>query len=364
MIRSVKARSAQSPGSADAAAVPLRWVGPIRLAGPEAEGDIEAPLATFERPLWPSVARGARVTAEAGGIRVVILDDRMTRSILLEAPDAAAAASARDEAFRRRQELAAEVERAGRFVRLLDLHAQVAGALLFLRIECSTGDAAGHNMVTLAAERVLEWFAAERPDLAHVSVSGNYCADKKVSAVNGLLGRGKYAVAETVIPGNLCRSRLRAGPEAIAALNTKKNLVGSILAGGLRTANAHAANVLLAFYLATGQDGANVVEGSQAVTCAEARDGALRFSCTLPNLVVGTVGNGKDLPFARESLRRMGCLEPRPPGANARRLAAICAAAVLCGELSLLAALANPGELMRAHRALERRAPKRRGPDA
>ena len=37
-------------------------------------------------------------------------------------------------------------------------------------------------------------------------------------------------------------------------------------------------------------------------------------------------------------------------------LAAICAATVLCGELSLLAAQTNPGELMRAHLALERRA--------
>jgi hydroxymethylglutaryl-CoA reductase (NADPH) len=53
-------------------------------------------------------------------------------------------------------------------------------------------------------------------------------------------------------------------------------------------------------------------------------------------------------------LARLGCREAREPGANARRLALICAAAVLCGELSLLAALTNPGELMTAHRKLER----------
>jgi hydroxymethylglutaryl-CoA reductase (NADPH) len=38
-----------------------------------------------------------------------------------------------------------------------------------------------------------------------------------------------------------------------------------------------------------------------------------------------------------------------------RRLAVICAATVLCGELSLLAALTNPGELMAAHVRLERK---------
>ncbi|MFF2407482.1 hypothetical protein [Streptomyces sp. NPDC058092] len=102
----------------------------------------------------------------------------------------------------------------------------------------------------------------------------------------------------------------------------------------------------LGFYLATGQDAANIVEGSQGVTVAEDRDGDLYFSCTLPNLIVGTVGNGKGLDFVEENLTRLGCREAREPGENARRLAVIAAATVLCGELSLLAAQTNPGELM------------------
>jgi hypothetical protein len=113
--------------------------------------------------------------------------------------------------------------------------------------------------------------------------------------------------------------------------------------------------MLLAFYLATGQDAANIVEGSQGFTLAEARgEAGLYFSVTLPNLIVGTVGNGKGLPFVEENLRDLGCLEAREPGANARRLAILCAATVLCGELSLLAAQTNPGELMAAHLKLER----------
>jgi hydroxymethylglutaryl-CoA reductase (NADPH) len=35
----------------------------------------------------------------------------------------------------------------------------------------------------------------------------------------------------------------------------------------------------------------------------------------------------------------------------------LCAATVLCGELSLMAAQTNPGELMAAHLTLERGAP-------
>ncbi|MGB0733811.1 MAG: hydroxymethylglutaryl-CoA reductase, partial [Pontibacterium sp.] len=82
--------------------------------------------------------------------------------------------------------------------------------------------------------------------------------------------------------------------------------------------------------------------------------GDLYFSCTLPNLIVGSVGNGKGLDFVEDNLRALGCKEAREPGENARRLAAICAATVLCGELSLLSAQTNPGELMEAHIKLER----------
>jgi len=140
----------------------------------------------------------------------------------------------------------------------------------------------------------------------------------------------------------------------VVDLNIKKNLIGTMIAGGLRSANAHYANMLLAFYLATGQDVANIFEGSQGVVHAEVRDGDLYFSCTLPNLIMGTVGNGKGLDFVEDNLRQLGCKEAREPGENSRRLAAICAATVLCGELSLMAAQTNPGELMEAHIKLER----------
>ena len=338
----------------DAAHVPMKSVGPVRVSGPGVEAEVRVPLATYETPLWPSVARGAKVTAAAGGIRAVVLDERMARSILLEAPDAAGAAAAAARLADRGGDIAAAAQRGSRFAKFLGLHTQVCGPLLFVRVEISTGDAAGHNMATRAAQQVLDWMTAEFPALRPVSVSGNYCTDKKVSAVNGILGRGRSVVADVTIPGDLCRTSLRASPQAIADLNVKKNLVGSILAGGVRSANAHYANMLLAFYLATGQDAANIVEGSQGVTLAEARGDALYFSVSLPSLVVGTVGAGKDLPFVQDNLRALGCLEPREPGANARRLAVLAAATVLCGELSLMAALATPGELVRVHERMER----------
>lgn len=337
------------------AAIPMRSVGPMKLAGPEADGDVLVPLATFETPLWPSVERGARVTAQAGGIRAVVMDERMTRSVLVDAPGAAEARDLVRFVDAHRDELGAVAAGTSRFARLKDVHFEVVGHLAYLRFEFDVGDAAGHNMATRAADALLAWILEQRPECAYGSISGNYCCDKKASAVNGILGRGKYVVAEATIPRKLVERYLHTTSEKIAELNLRKNWVGTSLAGGLRSANAHFANMLLAFYLATGQDAANIVEGSQGFTLAEARaDGELYFSVTLPNLIVGTVGNGKGLPFVEENLRGLGCLEQREPGANARRLARICAATVLCGELSLLAAQTNPGELMAAHLKLER----------
>lgn len=336
------------------AAIPMQRVGPVRLSGPEVEGDVEIPLATYESPLWPSTHRGARVATQSGGLRVVIADERMTRSVLVTAPDAVAAVQLCEDLRQRHDVMATVVSETSRFARLKNTHTQVVGNLCYIRFELETGDAAGHNMVTAAADRLLEWLLAEFPTCQYESISGNYCTDKKASAVNGILGRGKYVIAECVVPAKYVSRYLKTTAADIVDLNYKKNWIGTNLAGGIRSANAHFANMLLAFYLATGQDAANIIEGSQGFTHAAIRGDDLYFSVTVPNIIVGTVGNGKDLPFVQENLRYLGCLEERPAGANARRLAAIAAAAVWCGELSLLAAQTNPGELMQAHMQWER----------
>jgi len=347
--------STQQDQDFDCASVPMRRVGPVSVKSREVSGEFELPLATYETPLWPSVSRGARVTTAGGGLSVVIADERMTRSVVVEAASAMEAVAARDFLSANRGALESVTQTTSRFARLKDVHTQIAGNLLYIRFAFDTGDAAGHNMATKAADALLTWILDQCPQLSYVSISGNYCCDKKPSAVNGILGRGKYAIAEMTISAELCRKLLKTTPEKVVALNIKKNLIGTLLAGGLRSANAHFANMLLGFYLATGQDAANIIEGSQGIVHAEVRDGGLYFSTTIPNLILGTAGNGKDLPFVQDNLRRLGCLEPREPGANARRLAIFAAAAVWCGEISLLAAQTNPGELMKAHETLERR---------
>lgn len=337
------------------ASIPMQTVGPLRIISTDIPDEqITIPLATFETPLWPSTHRGARVCTVAGGVQATVIDERMTRSLLLEADSAAKAYAAANRLKAQRENLQVLIRETSRFATLIDVHTQIVGSLLYLRLEYTTGDAAGHNMVTLASDRLMKHILETEKDLRYVSISGNFCSDKKTSAVNGILGRGKNVIAEITLSRALCKQYLRTTPEKIVDINLKKNLLGNIIAGGLRTANAHFANMLLGFYLATGQDAANIIEGSQGIVYAEMRGDDLYFSVTLPNVIIGAVGNGKDLPFVTENLKMMGCLEKREPGVNARRLAVIATATVLCGELSLLAAQTNPGELMRSHVKLER----------
>ena len=139
------------------AKIPQSWVGPVKIKGPVVDEELMVPLATFESPLWPSTNRGARVTQRSGGINTVITDDRMTRSILLQAPNAVVAANTLKEIQSSKIKLDEVVQSTSRYARLLDIHSQLVGNLMYIRVEVSSGDAAGHNMVTLAADRIVTW---------------------------------------------------------------------------------------------------------------------------------------------------------------------------------------------------------------
>lgn len=339
-------------------AIPTRWVGPVRIQGEAFDGieEVDFPLATYETPLWPSVGRGAKVSrlVEAG-INAVVHDERMTRSVLFRAKDAAGAQQAANVIVSRFDELDAKVREGSRFAQLLEIHPEIVGNLLYVRFAYRTGDASGHNMATAASDSLMGVILGWDLGLEYGSISANFCTDKKATGVNGVLGRGRSVTADILIPHEIVAKNLHTTAEKVAQLVVQKNYVGSTIAGALRSANAHFANMLLAFYLATGQDAANIVEGSQGFAYAEIREEGLYFSVSLPHLIVGTVGNGKHLDHVNEAMERMGLRDDSAePGATSRRLASLIAASVLCGELSLLAAQTNPGELMEAHVAFER----------
>jgi hydroxymethylglutaryl-CoA reductase (NADPH) len=73
-------------------------------------------------------------------------------------------------------------------------------------------------------------------------------------------------------------------------------------------------------------------------------EGSLYACCTLPNLIVGTVGGGTGLPSQRACLELLGLSGPN----HARALAEVAACLCLAGEISIAAAI-SADEFVQAH---------------
>jgi hydroxymethylglutaryl-CoA reductase (NADPH) len=338
--------------------VPTSWVGPLyfkamhELDHSTLDVSLSAPLATYETTLFHSVGRGAKLTRLTQTLETTLISDHMTRSVLFECEHALEAAKLSEYVKANLEVFQNEVvSKHSKYAKLKKIDTHIISNLLFIRFAYDTSNASGHNMSTFASDAIASELMLQFPTLKYISVSGNYCTDKKTSSVNAILGRGKHMVASMRISRELCETQLKTTPERIIDLNIKKNMIGSIIAGGVQSANAHFANMLLAFYIATGQNGANIVEGSQGITHAYLDQDDLIFTVTLPNVIVGTVGHGKDVSDASLALQTMGCDQED----GAKKMAHIAAALVLCGELSLMSALSNQHELTQAHLRLERK---------
>lgn len=333
--------------------VPLGVAGPLSLDGGHADGDYYLPLATTEGALVASVNRGCRAVSEAGGATACVTKDGMTRAPVFRVADVREAGEvaswAEGEGFELLKEAAESTTDHGE---LLDVEATVSGDSVFLRFRYSTGDAMGMNMATVATRQAAV-VVEQETGAELVALSGNLCADKKPAAVNVVEGRGKSVAADVKLSHDVVEDVLKATPGEIQEVAHRKTHVGSARAATLG-ANAHAANVVAAVYLATGQDVAQVVEASSAFTSMEASDGGLYASVTLPALEVGTVGGGTALPTQRQALELLGVAGGgEEVGSNAAELSEVVAAAVLAGELSLHAALASDS-LDTAHEELGR----------
>ncbi|APX97150.1 hydroxymethylglutaryl-CoA reductase (NADPH) [Natronorubrum daqingense] len=348
-----------------AAQIPMGIVGPVAVNGEAtaatdggaADGEYYLPLATTEGALLASVNRGLGVIRDADGATARVTKNGMTRAPVFRVDGVAEAARTVEWVADNLDALRERAESTTSHGELLDVEPYVVADSVFLRFAYDTKDAMGMNMATIATGEACELVEAETP-ASLVALSGNLCSDKKPAAINAVEGRGRSVTADVLVPGELVEDRLHTTPEAIAEANTRKNLTGSAKAGALGF-NAHAANVVAAAFLATGQDEAQVVEAANTITTMEARereDGTtdLYASVSLASLEVGTVGGGTKLPTQSEALEVLGLRGGGDPaGSNADALAEIIAVGTLAGELSLLAALASR-HLASAHEDLGR----------
>lgn len=337
------------------AQIPVGIIGPLRLKGEYVDDEeIFVPMATTEGALIASTNRGCSALRAAGGAVVRVDNVGITRapvfrtSGIVQTRELIAWVEANEDEIRRR------TEANSRFLKLLDIRPQAMGTTVYLRFRFDCGDAMGMNMATIACDRVIQDFIEPETGVECVSLSGNYCVDKKPSQINFQEGRGKRIFAEVQLDKHVLEKVLKTNARALVEVQYRKNLLGSIAAGSMGY-NAHFANILAAFFIATGQDPAQVGESSVGVTTIESRgpEGVVA-SVYLPDVPLAAIGGGTGLGTQSEALAMLG-IEPDAsrPGAAVMRLAEILGAAVLAGELSLLSALTSR-DLARAHEKLGR----------
>lgn len=246
--------------------LPVGVAGPIVIDGQS----YFLPMATTEGVLVASTSRGAKAINAGGGAITVLTGDGMTRGpcVGFETLERAGAAKIWIDSPAGQKLMKDAFNSTSRFARLQSIKTALAGTYLYIRFKTTTGDAMGMNMISKGVEHALSVMANGNgfDDMEIISVSGNYCTDKKPAAINWIDGRGKSVVAEAIIPGDVVRNVLKSDVDALVELNVSKNLIGSAMAGSIGGFNAHAANIVTAIFLATGQDPAQNVESSNCIT--------------------------------------------------------------------------------------------------
>jgi hydroxymethylglutaryl-CoA reductase (NADPH) len=326
-----------------AAQVPIGLAGPLVIDGEHARGAFYVPLATTEGTLVASYNRGMRLLREAGGVKTTVVERYMQRAPVFHFGDARAA---RD--FGRWVEdnidaIRAAAEETTSVGKLSHVQQWSVGPMRYLRFNYTTGDAAGQNMSGKATLAACEWIAANHPGGARFTLSGAIDTDKKHSHMNMLHSRGARVIAEAVIPDANIRTLMGTDAAALFRARLVSN-AGGMLAGTVNN-GMHSANGLAALFIATGQDVANIAESHAAITFVEILpNGDYYWSLTIPSLIVATYGGGTGLATQRECLELLGCAGK----GKALKLAEICAATALAGELSLASAIVA-GDWVESH---------------
>jgi hydroxymethylglutaryl-CoA reductase (NADPH) len=285
----------------------------------------------------------------AGGVTCTIAEDHMQRAPVFVFASARAARAFRDWVAERFDDIRQVAESSSHVAKLLQIETYLSNNFAFLRFDFATGDAAGQNMVGRATLFASEWIVRTNKTVVRYYLESNFATDKKVSHINALHTRGKRVTAEATIPAAILRDRLRVEPSQLRDHGIIAN-VGAFLSGASNN-GLHAANAIAAMFIATGQDVANVAEGSAAIVYGDvtaAND--LYLSITIPSLIVATHGGGTGLATQRECLAILGC----EGSGHVNKLAEIVAAVVLAGELSLAAAI-SANEWVSAHERFGRK---------
>lgn len=330
--------------------VPTGLMGPLVVNGTAASGAFYVPLATSEGALVASYARGARACRDSGAITAVCLMEGVQRCPVFRFESLIQVGEFVVWLMQEKEQFPQIVREHSRFAELSDMEFQIEGNQVIVTFEYTTGDASGQNMVTIVTEAICRHIIGKTP-VKPVTwfIESNFSGDKKANANSYTSVRGKNVTAEITLKKEIVQSVLKTTPEGMFTY-WQTSFMGAVKCGAIG-GQGHFANGLAAVFIACGQDAACVSEASVGITRMELTPGGdLYCAVTLPNLIVGTVGGGTSLPSQRECLEMMDCYG----AGKAKKLAEICAAVCLAGEISIIAAM-SAGHFSSAHERLGRK---------
>ncbi len=347
----------------------------IRDADPDVNKERPFFFATTEGFMGPGLMRGVSAVEKSGGAKVEIIDDKMTRSVGIVTPH-----TKEIEEFVNSPEGFAFLRNvynktsSHSDLRSVDVYTADDGMAIALVFAAPTGAAMGMNMLTEGANAAVKALISEviipklnkmgkrtptgdlfGADDFGIIASGNLCTDKKVSRVNTERGRGLTLRISTTIPETVAIGVLKATPQGMANVGKYKNGVFSTI-GGVMGRNSAIANPVSAFFLAYGQDAAQVVGPSAGDVQVTINNGnkSLEVVVDIPVLEVATIGGGTFLPLPRALLTATGVYGLGDHTGISKRLFGSYLGAIILGyEVNALAALSTD-HLTSAHRnALE-----------
>ena len=330
--------------------MPLGLAGPLSIKGSHANGDYYIPLATTEAALVASYNRGLKVIRASGGCTSLVLNNAVQRAPCFVFDGLIQAAQFCVWIGEHFSDLKEVAERTTRFGKLRHIDHHLDSNLVVLAFHYSTNQAAGQNMVTLATEAAYEYILAYCPIKPRSSLmDANASGDKKMSFRSMLGVRGYKITAEVCIPCDVFEKHM--GTNAKVFLEHARVLQEANALNFNLNPHLHFANALAAIFIACGQDAACVAEAATGMSKISSFDADhIYASVTMPNIIVGTVGGGTNLPTQKACL---DLLNLKCNDNSSAEFAEIIAGVCLAGELSLGAAISN-GDFARAHKVLAR----------
>ncbi len=328
--------------------IPLGIAGPLKItshhSSPITHHQYYIPLSTTEGALVASVNRGCKAITESGGAYVDSHRVGATRGPVFRVKNLHQSNEVYQYLIHNLSELNTIASETSSHIRLVKILTRGVGRYRYVRFVFDTNDAMGMNMVTIATEKLAR-FIEGKFNLQCVSLAGNFDVDKKPSWLNFIENRGTKVWAEVVLSEHVLKNILKTDAQKMYDVWLSKCMIGSAMSGSMGF-NAQFANIISGIFLATGQDPGHIVEGSLGITTAEIDGDNLYVSVVLPDLMVGIVGGGTNLPTQKEALSIVGAK-------TSQEFAEVIGAAVLAGEISLLASLSE-GTLAKSHEKLAR----------